>query len=226
MPFRPKKATAKLLAVCYLVSIWNGLGTLLRLTGALQPYEIMKNIATQSSAQPAGQSQQQEWPIPSIYDRKITRPSSWQIVLFALGTGLIVVTGIIVTVPWNDKSNDTTVLSELEARWEQAYAKRNPALLDRIIGNDFVLTNANGEMLDKYKLLNSIASNDSVLQSGDPVDLKIRVFGGGAVVSGIHSFNSKVAKKNPTSHVRYTNIYVRNGKDWQMVSRQETALKR
>lgn len=210
----------------YLVSVWYGLGTLLSLTGELQPIKFIKALQRQNSSPPESPPSFaiEDWPIPSIYAKKINHPSRMQVILFALATMLVVVTAIIVALPINRNSDDEKGLKELEVQWSQAYRERNTQLLERILSNDFVSANAYGRVFNKKEFVDEIKSNAST-ESIDSADIKARIYGDTAIVTGIQLFKVKAENESRTDLVRFTHVYAKQQGRWQVVAAQETFIR-
>lgn len=83
----PAKIPLMAALIVYLVSILFGSGTLLNLTGQLEPYNKEKV--------PEDEWTPETWPRPSIHDSRVNRYSKLQIVLFLFATSLIVLSALL-----------------------------------------------------------------------------------------------------------------------------------
>lgn len=220
------KLSLMIALICYLVSVFFGLGTLLSLTGALQPYKFMKALRAQESSPPASPPSLafEDWPIPSIYDKKIINPSRTQVILFAAATGLVVITGIIVALPVKGKSDDEKVLKDLESQWSEAYKQGDVELLGRIVSDDYVSTNADGRIFNRKEFLNDVAVN-SMIESLDSTDIKVSTYGETAIVTGIHRLKLKTERESRIDLFRYIHVYMKQQERWRMIAAQQTLLK-
>ncbi len=103
----------------------------------------------------------------------------------------------------------------------RAQVERNFGALDRLMGDDLTYTHASGFTQTKAELLGDLKSGRSVYKSITNSDVKVRVYGNTAVVTG-HS--DMVVWHGQTHHLSLLYLEVdakRNGR-WQMVAYQST----
>lgn len=212
---------------CYLVSVWYGLGTLLGLTGALQPFKVMKELARQGQSPPQSPPDLEapEWPIASIYAKPINRPSKVQVVLFGVATALVVITAAIVAVPITDSNTEETALKELESQWVQACAQRDGAALERILSGDYLMTNTSGGIVNKKQFISDVTSQNSAFEPTIPTDIQTKIYGETAIVRGLRKSSAQGESQGQADLIRYIDVYVKQQGRWQMVGTQETGFK-
>ena len=83
----PAKIPLMAALILYVISICFGLGTLLNLTGQLEPYNDQKV--------PQEEWRPENWPRPSIHDSRVNIYSKLQVVLFIFATSLIVLSALL-----------------------------------------------------------------------------------------------------------------------------------
>jgi uncharacterized protein (TIGR02246 family) len=137
---------------------------------------------------------------------------------------LVVITGVIAAIHITDKEADEKALKDLELQWTQAYIQRDAARLEKVFSNDCVITNANGEMLNKEQFLTEARANSTV-ESIELTDTKVRTYGETAVVNGVGKFTIKNENQNRVDLLRYTNVYIKQQGRWQLIATQNTLLK-
>lgn len=101
---------------------------------------------------------------------------------------------------------------------------------DRIVAEDFLITGANGKILNKAQKRANVAADytefapDAVFKI-DEESAKVRVFGSAAISTGfiIEKYMSKDMKIN--GRVYFTNTYLKRNGRWQVVASHFTNIK-
>ena len=75
-------------------------------------------------------------------------------------------------------------LKKLETDRSAAIVKGDVATLEKQTSDDYTLINMNGQMSDKSQMVNAFKTGQSKLTSDDLSDLKVRVYGNTAVITG------------------------------------------
>jgi ketosteroid isomerase-like protein len=115
-------------------------------------------------------------------------------------------------------------LKKLEMDRAAAVVKGDVATLDKQTAADYVLITMNGRMSDKAQMLDGFKSGQSKLTSNDLSDLKVRVYGDAAVVTGKADVKGTLGGQDATGQVLFTRVYVKKGGRWQSVSFQQTRV--
>jgi ketosteroid isomerase-like protein len=109
-------------------------------------------------------------------------------------------------------------LSELNEAYIRASLSSDTNWYDEHLADDFVCISPDATVLDKPQFLRMIAAgSDQATYNLDFVD--IRTFGDVALIRAIGSWRTR-AGASGVSH--YTDVYVRGGDDWKVVSAQIT----
>jgi ketosteroid isomerase-like protein len=109
-------------------------------------------------------------------------------------------------------------LSELNQAYIRASLASDTTWYDEYLADDFVCINPDATLLDKPQFLRMIGGgSDQATYNLDVVH--IRVFGDVALIRAIGSWRTH-AGVSGSSH--YTDVYVRRGEDWKVVSAQIT----
>lgn len=77
-----------------------------------------------------------------------------------------------------------------------------------------------GVMDSKASYVKSLQTGKQKYVSGKINDLKIRVYGQTAVLNGDANFEFVTDGKPGKAHLKYTHVFVKGGKGWQLVSHQ------
>ncbi|HET8551968.1 MAG TPA: nuclear transport factor 2 family protein [Gammaproteobacteria bacterium] len=121
-------------------------------------------------------------------------------------------------------ADNTTVqrtLIHLEHMWVNALEHHDVATLRRILANDFLDTSYKGQLRTKADQLAGRAAPG--IASERLSDLKVRVFGTTAIVTGLNTITGKPHAW--TARIRFTDIFIKRGDHWCAVSAQETLVK-
>jgi ketosteroid isomerase-like protein len=111
-------------------------------------------------------------------------------------------------------------LKEMEDDWQKATRAKDTAALKRIIAEDWVATNEMGKILNREEYLSQTTANTDVIQSNENTDMRVRVFGDTAVVTG--GLTEK-GTRNGTAYTdtyKWTDVFVKRGGHWQAVASQ------
>jgi ketosteroid isomerase-like protein len=111
-------------------------------------------------------------------------------------------------------------LIQLERAFAKADKAKDPAPLDSIIADDWFNTGSQGKLETKKDFLLSVRSNTDVIQSEENFDVKVRVYGNTAVLTG--GTREKGTRKGVgyDEVYRWTDVWVKRDGRWQLVVSQ------
>jgi hypothetical protein len=109
-------------------------------------------------------------------------------------------------------------LIKLENGWNDASVKRDVAFLDKILAEDITDTDAEGAVWTKTQDLQNVKSGDFALSSAVADTLKVRVYGGAAVVTGRNTIQGKFKGKDISGQYQFTDTWVKHADRWQCVA--------
>jgi ketosteroid isomerase-like protein len=115
-------------------------------------------------------------------------------------------------------------LKKLESDRAAAVVKGDLATLEKGTSDDYTLINVNGQMSDKSQMVNSIKSGDIKLVTDDLSDLKVRLYGNTAVVTGKANVKGTIGGKDTNGQIMFTRVWVKKSGTWQSVAFQQTAV--
>ena len=116
-------------------------------------------------------------------------------------------------------------LMQMERDWSMAFLKHDVAAAARILADDYIGIDGRGIMTTKAEELEEAKAPaadapmpERVILEETISDMKVRVYGDTAVVTGIS--NEKISFKGKESFIRYrrTTVYVKRQGRWQCVS--------
>ncbi|QHW00701.1 nuclear transport factor 2 family protein [Spirosoma endbachense] len=116
-------------------------------------------------------------------------------------------------------ADEKSVIAAEKQRFE-AQVSKNYAVLDQVLANDLVYTHSNGNTDTKQSYIQSIRDGKSKYDAINVEEQKVRVYGNTAIINGICMIKALNNGETINTHLKYTDVYVRNGKQWQMVTWQ------
>lgn len=126
----------------------------------------------------------------------------------------------------NDGSVEQTI-RQLENENREATLKNDASVFERLLADDWLNTNANGTVTTKAQLMSLVKSGTFKISSLEYDDVMVRAYKDAAVVTG-RSTSTRMGQDNKviTGQVRFTRVYVKRDKGWQVVSAQSTPIPR
>ncbi len=96
--------------------------------------------------------------------------------------------------------------------------------LGQLLGDDLVYTHSSAAVDDKTTYIESMRSGTVKYESIEPRDMKIRMYGTTAVITGAGRFRVNARGQALDNQLRFTDVWVLRDGRWQMVSWQSTRL--
>src|ERR1035441_9238849 len=118
------------------------------------------------------------------------------------------------------------VLMQMERDWTKAGLNKDAAALGRIIADDWSSIDFQGKIETKAQALADLKSGSSTLQSVELGEMKVRVFGNTAVVTGSDTEKSTYKGKDSSGKYVWTDIFVNRNGHWQAVSSESTKVEK
>ncbi len=115
-------------------------------------------------------------------------------------------------------------LKKMEKDRAAAVVKGDVATLEKLTSDDYILINANGQLSDKPTTMNNIKTGNIKLTANDVSDLKVRVYGNTAVVTGKSDAKGSIGGRELKGPVMFTRVYVKKNGKWQSVAFQQTPI--
>ncbi len=115
-------------------------------------------------------------------------------------------------------------IKKMERDRAAAVVKADVATLEGLISDDYIFINANGQMSNKAETMNNIKTGVIKLTSNEVSDMKVRVYGDTAVVTGKSTAKGTLAGRELKGPVMFTRVYVKKNGKWQSVAFQQTRI--
>ncbi len=113
---------------------------------------------------------------------------------------------------------------QVEHELTEALGRGDLRAVERIYADDYTLTGADGEFQDKPQRLAALKLSDPKAASRNRDDIKVRVYGDTAVVTGRTLLKELVKGVERTEGRRFTHVFVKRQGQWQMVASQVTPV--
>lgn len=127
------------------------------------------------------------------------------------------------TAPAQSKA-EREVLAANEA-FDRAIVTRDADAYSKILADDFIFTGADGTISDKKGEIDRVRSGKLTFESGKSDDIRVKVYGNTAVVTGRFTAKGKNNGNAFTFVERYTAVFVKRDGRWQMVAEQATEIR-
>jgi ketosteroid isomerase-like protein len=121
-------------------------------------------------------------------------------------------------------SSAEEVLQKAEQDWTKAVVDRDILFLDRILSDDFVGWDYEGKRYTKADSKHDLSSGEWTTTSLRVEDLNVRLYGNMAVVTSRAIRRGEYKDQDNTGQFRWTKVYVKTGKQWQVVAQQSTRI--
>ncbi len=113
-------------------------------------------------------------------------------------------------------------LLKLENEFARAVTSNDADALDRLLADDWIIVEPDGSFIDKARFLGVIKSGALSHESMESTDLRVRIYGNTAVVTGLTAIKGKFMGQDFTACERATDIFVKHTDRWQCVFTQLT----
>ena len=115
-------------------------------------------------------------------------------------------------------------VKHVESEWGDAFERHDVATLDRLMANEYFLTDPLGIVRSKAETLAAIQQNEVRFQSTASDDVNVRVNGDTAVVTGRSTFRGRYRGWSMAGKYQYTDVLVKRSGRWRAVASHITAL--
>jgi ketosteroid isomerase-like protein len=120
----------------------------------------------------------------------------------------------------NRNSKAEREVAKVNEEYDEAIVRRDAGAYERILADDFIFTNFDGEVSNKTQELEKIKSGDLKFEFGRSDDVRIKIYGKTAVVTARFTAKGQSKSKDFTVLERYTAVFVKRKGRWQLVAEQ------
>lgn len=116
------------------------------------------------------------------------------------------------------EKSDASTIRSLELKWTESYKQRNIEILSSLLADDFVITIEDGSVFSKPGYISHSADPSVRVQVAELSDLKVRMHGATAVVTGAYHEKGESNGKPYEYRDRLTDVWMKSGASWRVVA--------
>ena len=131
---------------------------------------------------------------------------------------LCLFTGLAIPLASQQKADTANSIRKLEEKWTESYKKRQIDILSSLLAEDFVITVEDGNTYSKVGYISHSADPSVQVDIAELSDLKVRMHGNAAVVTGAYHEKGKSNGKPYEYRDRLTDVWMKVGTKWQVIS--------
>jgi hypothetical protein len=121
-------------------------------------------------------------------------------------------------------ASETEVLNANKAVY-QAILQENAAVLETLLGNEYVLVNNDGNLVDRETLIGAFRDGYVTIESAENLNDVAKLYGDIALVKGLWKSKGSVQGTGFENTNYYTALYNKRNGNWKAVSMQFTLVK-
>jgi ketosteroid isomerase-like protein len=115
-------------------------------------------------------------------------------------------------------NSEADTVHDLELKWSESYLKRQVDVLSSLMAEDFIITIEDGSTYSKTGYISHAAAPALRVEVAEMSDLKVRMHGNTAVVTGAYHERGQENGKPYEDHDRFTDVWMKTGGKWQVIA--------
>jgi ketosteroid isomerase-like protein len=116
------------------------------------------------------------------------------------------------------KAESASKVLALENKWNEAYKQGDVTAMNSLLADDFIITVEDGTTFSKLGYVAHCADPDNRVLISEMSDLKVRMHGNTAIVTGAYHEKGTSKGKPYEFHDRLTDVWMLNDGRWQVVA--------
>lgn len=116
------------------------------------------------------------------------------------------------------EKSDAATIRALELKWAESYKQHNIDILSSLLSDEFVITIEDGSVYSKAGYITHSADATVHVQVAELSDLKVRMHGNTAIVTGTYHEKGESKGKPYEYHDRLTDVWMKAGGNWQVIA--------
>jgi hypothetical protein len=121
-------------------------------------------------------------------------------------------------------TDNAQMIIDLDRKRMNAMAQKDIATLNALLSDNLIYTHSTARLDTKKSLVEAMESGRTVYTGVEPSDVKAQDLGTAVVLTGTARIHVMSSGKPNSFGVRFTDVYVNNAGQWQMVAWQSTKL--
>ena len=123
------------------------------------------------------------------------------------------------------ENDDVKVLLDLESKMARAWVQQDAQTLEQILADDYTLAGSGDPLIGKDQCVAGLDNPEFRTTSAIVADLRIRVYGDAAVVTGRATYRGWSKKRGRyVRRFRFTDTFVRRESTWKCVATHASGL--
>lgn len=115
---------------------------------------------------------------------------------------------------------------DVKRQYDEAQLKNDSAWFERMFAEDYVFILSDSSVLTKAQFVQELRSREITWDSAVGEDIRVRVYGDTAVVTGRFLGRGRLKGKDLNEHQRFTSVWVKRDGRWQAISEHATNMPR
>jgi len=115
------------------------------------------------------------------------------------------------------EKSDAATIRSLELQWTDSYRQHKIDILSSLLADEFVITVEDGNVYSKAGYISHTADSKVHVQVAEMSDLKVRMHGDTAVVTGAYHEKGESEGKPYEYHDRFTDVWMKTAGKWHVV---------
>lgn len=116
------------------------------------------------------------------------------------------------------EKSDAATIRSLELKWTESYKQHSIDILSSLLAENFVITVEDGNVYSKAGYISHTADAKVRVDIAEMSDLKVRIHGDTAVVTGAYHEKGESSGKPYEYHDRLTDVWMKVGGKWQVIA--------
>ena len=133
---------------------------------------------------------------------------------------LIVVLGLFIphVAALNNQDSDVSRILVLEKEWNDVYKRSDVGRMDELLADDYIITIEDGSTFSKPGYIAHNGNSTVHVEISEMSDLKVRMHGNTAVVTGAYDEKGVEAGKPYEYHDRLTDVWMKTQNRWKLIA--------
>lgn len=116
------------------------------------------------------------------------------------------------------EKSDAAAIKALEMKWAESYKQHNIDILSSLLSEEFVITIEDGNVFSKAGYISHTADSSVKVKVAELSDLKVRLHGDTAIVTGAYHEKGESNGKPYEYHDRLTDTWMKVSGKWQVIA--------
>jgi ketosteroid isomerase-like protein len=116
------------------------------------------------------------------------------------------------------KSDAGSKVLVLESKWNDAYKRGDIVAMNSLLADEFIITVEDGHTFSKAGYIAQLGGGTTLVELSEMADLKVRVHGNAAVVTGAYHEKGTIKGKPYEYHDRFTDVWMNIDGRWQVIA--------